>query len=413
MDTDRFYALCDQVRSRMLRETGNLLKDSGTETSSEMIRDRIRMILRDLGQYSEDNAEKVYDELAGDSVLAPYIRDEEIDEININRWDDIVLTYNSGAIVRAEETFRSPSHALDICRRMLRHAGRVLDNAMPVCQGHLQGHMRLTVIKEPVIDPSWGVSASLRRLRPSTLGRDELIRSGMLTNEMMDFLESAIRYGLSLVIAGRTSSGKTTLLNCLGASFPDDKRIYTIESGARELELSRYDSTGRVCNNVVHTLSRPSDNPSLDVSQEMLVTTALRFDPDLIIIGEIRDAEAHGSVEASLTGHTVLTTVHSGPGEAAHTRMSLLCQRRFNLGMDVSMHQTRQAFPIVCFMHRGEDGVRRVTDITECTLDPSGHAEYRTLYVYDPDRGFLKKNDISQAHLHWMHLCGYREGGTK
>lgn len=79
------------------------------------------------------------------------------------------------------------------------------------------------------------------------------------------FLETCLRYGVSFVVAGRTSSGKTTLLNSLLGSIPDSKRIYTIESGARELSLVKRDEQGRVINNVVHTLSRPSDKDIADM----------------------------------------------------------------------------------------------------------------------------------------------------
>ena len=88
------------------------------------------------------------------------------------------------------------------------------------------------------------------------------------------------------------------------------------------------------------------------------------------------------AVEASLTGHTVVTTVHSGPAEAAHGRISLLCQRRFQLGMEVSLAQARQAFPIVAFCHKCEDNNRRVMDISECSVTPDGVARYRCLYRY-------------------------------
>ena len=140
-------------------------------------------------------------------------------------------------------------------------------------------------------------------------------------------LKTCLRYGVSFVVAGRTSSGKTTLLNSLLGSIPDSKRIYTIESGARELSLVKRDEQGRVINNVVHTLSRPSDKDIYDITQEDLVMAALRFDPDVICVGEMRDAEAHSAVEASSTDHTVLTTVHGGGGRYAHRRIAFLSQR--------------------------------------------------------------------------------------
>ena len=140
-------------------------------------------------------------------------------------------------------------------------------------------------------------------------------------------LKTCLRYGVSFVVAGRTSSGKTTLLNSLLGSIHDSKRIYTIESGARELSLVKRDEQGRVINNVVHTLSRPSDKDIYDITQEDLVMAALRFDPDVICVGEMRDAEAHSAVEASSTDHTVVTTVHGGGGRYAHRRIAFLSQR--------------------------------------------------------------------------------------
>lgn len=78
----------------------------------------------------------------------------------------------------------------------------------------------------------------------------------------------------------------------------------------------------------------------------------------------------------------MVTTVHSGPAEAAHGRISLLCQRRFQLGMEVSLAQARQAFPIVVFTHKCEDNTRRIMDISECSTSVDGGAEYRCLYRY-------------------------------
>ena len=102
------------------------------------------------------------------------------------------------------------------------------------------------------------------------------------------------------------------------------KRIFTIESGSRELSLVSF-KKGKVVNNVVHTLSRPSDNPAYDITQEDLVVASLRFNPDIVVVGEMRDTEAYSAVEASLTGHTVVSTVHASAADAALRQVSA-CQ---------------------------------------------------------------------------------------
>ena len=347
------------------------------------------------GFTEEELIDRLYAEMVEYSILTPFLVSPDIDEININAWDDITLTYSNGRMEKLEEHFRSPQHAVDIVKRLLHHSGMIIDNATPIAQGHLPGNTRITAIKSPVVDEEAGISVSIRLLHPQRVDRKHIIEGGMATEEMIAFLEMCIRYGVSVVIAGRTSSGKTTLMNALLSSIPDDKRIYTIESGARELFLVKKNRFGDTLNNVVHTLSRPSENSAYNISQEDLVVAALRFDPDVIVVGEIRDAEANSAVEASLTGHTVVTTVHSGPAESAHGRISLLCQRRFQLVMAVSLSQSRQAFPVVVFAHKCEDNSRKVMDITECEVTPDGKTCYRCLYRYN-----IRENNYENGKFH-------------
>ena len=233
--------------------------------------------------------ERLFCEMAEYSILTKYLTDPDVEEININGWDDVAITHLNGYIEKADEYFFNPGHAVDVVKKLLQHSGMIIDNATPIAQGHLPNNTRVTALKEPIVDADRGIAVSIRMLHPARVDRDMLLRTESISEEMLSFLEMCIRYGVSFVVAGRTSSGKTTLLNSLLGSIPDGKRIYTIESGARELSLLKRNEQGRVKNNVVHTLSRPSDNPSYDISHEDLVMAALRFDPDVICVGEMRD----------------------------------------------------------------------------------------------------------------------------
>ena len=85
------------------------------------------------------------------------------------------------------------------------------------------------------------------------------------------------------------------------STYPDDKRVFTIESGSREVSLVKTEN-GKVVNSIVHTQTRPSENEAQNISQVKLLDIALRFNPNLIFVGEIRDAEAYVAQEASRTG---------------------------------------------------------------------------------------------------------------
>ena len=339
--------------------------------------------------------ERLFEEMAEYSILTKHLADPDIEEININGWDDVALTHLDGRIEKAKEHFFSPTHAIDIVKKLLQHSGMIIDNAAPIAQGHLPNNTRVTALKEPIVDADRGIAVSIRMLHPQRVDRESLLQTESITDEMLYFLEVCLRYGVSFVVAGRTSSGKTTLLNSLLGSIPDGKRIYTIESGARELSLIKRDENGKVVNNVVHTLSRPSDKEAYDISQEDLVMAALRFDPDIICVGEMRDAEAHSAVEASSTDHTVVTTVHGGGGRYAHRRIAFLSQRRFPIDMKISMQQAALAFPVVVFAHKLEDNSRKVMDISECVVHDDGELEYRTLYRYQ-----INSNEYKNGRFH-------------
>ena len=348
-----------------------------------------------VGFDTKELVERLFEEMAEYSILTKHLADPDIEEININGWDDVALTHLDGRIEKAKEHFFSPTHAIDIVKKLLQHSGMIIDNAAPIAQGHLPNNTRVTALKEPIVDADRGISVSIRMLHPQRVDRESLLQTESITEEMLYFLEVCLRYGVSFVVAGRTSSGKTTLLNSLLGSIPDGKRIYTIESGARELSLIKRDGNGKVVNNVVHTLSRPSDKEAYDISQEDLVMAALRFDPDIICVGEMRDAEAHSAVEASSTDHTVVTTVHGGGGRYAHRRIAFLSQRRFPIDMKISMQQAALAFPVVVFAHKLEDNSRKVMDISECVVHDDGELEYRTLYRYQ-----INSNEYKDGRFH-------------
>lgn len=355
-------------------------------------------------------SKKIVNEMAGYSILTGLLASDELEEININSWDDIAVTYRDGHIEKTGETFLGKQHAVDIVKRLLSHSGMVIDSATPIAQGHLPGNTRVTALKSPLVDDDVGISVSIRILKPASIKIKQLSDNGFATDDMLEFLCICARYGVPFVISGATSSGKTTLLNAILESVPYNKRVFTIESGSRELSLVKRSPDGKILNNVVHTLSRPSENEVYDISQESLVVASLRFNPDIICVGEMRDSECYSAVEASLTGHTVVSTVHSGPGELCHTRIALLCQKRFPIDFRTSLSQAAQAFPVVVYTHKLENNERKCMDISECIVNPaSGDRVYSTLFSYDIEKTvvsngnysvegkFVKKNNISDS----------------
>lgn len=353
------------------------------------------------GMEVQELIDALYTEMAEYGFLTKYIFGEGIEEIDINSWHDIEVQYSDGRNVKLDEHFDSPEHAVNVIRRMLHISGIVLDNASPAVLGHLSKNIRIAVLKAPLVDEDIGIAASIRIVNPQSMKKEDFVQSGTATAQMLDFLSNLIRYGISVCVAGATSSGKTTVLGWLLTTIPNGKRIYTIENGSRELDLIRFED-GKAVNSVIHTITRDSENEKQRVDQIMLLDMALRFNPDIAVVGEMRGAEANAAQEAARTGIAVLTTIHANSCEATYRRMVSLCKRAVDMSDETLMGYVTEAYPIVVFCKQLENKQRRLMEIMECEILPDGKRNYRTLFQY-----VITENQMDATGR--FHIRGYHE----
>ena len=171
------------------------------------------------------------------------------------------------------------------------------------------GNVELRIATLPTVN---GEAAVIRVLRSSHLltiddvGFTARTRSGVVETVQHP-------HGLFLVV-GPTGSGKTTTLHSILHHLNQpDRKIWTVEDPV-EINQPR--------------LSQLQVNPSIDITFASALVAFLRADPDVIMVGEVRDEEtAHACVEAALTGHFVLSTLHTN--SAPETIIRLL-----GLGLD-------------------------------------------------------------------------------
>jgi general secretion pathway protein E len=146
------------------------------------------------------------------------------------------------------------------------------------------------------------------RLLEKDVGRLDLARLGMAASTLARF-DRLIKqpHGIVLV-TGPTGSGKTTTLySALARLDAQTVNVMTVE------DPIEYDLDG---------IGQTQVNPRIDMTFAKALRAILRQDPDVIMIGEIRDLEtAHIAVQASLTGHLVLATLHTNDAVSAVTRL--------------------------------------------------------------------------------------------
>lgn len=162
-------------------------------------------------------------------------------------------------------------------------------------------------VRVSVLPASHGERVVMRLLDKGSVSLD-LPHLGMGQGELNALLRLInLPHGIILV-TGPTGSGKSTTLYSLLNQINDDNRnIMTIEDPV-EFEISG--------------ISQTQVNPKVDMTFARGLRALLRQDPDVVLIGEIRDNEtAQIAVQASLTGHLVLSTLHTNTAIGAITRL--------------------------------------------------------------------------------------------
>ena len=186
---------------------------------------------------------------------------------------------------------------MDIAERRLPQDGRIFLT--------IKGHS--VDIRISTLPTNHGESVVMRILDKSSVSLD-LARLGMMPDNLKTVKQLMQKPNGIILVTGPTGSGKTTTLYaCLNHINVTGLKIITTEDPVE------YDIDG---------IMQIQINPEIDVTFSNCLRSILRQDPDIILIGEIRDLETlEIAVQASLTGHLVLSTLHTNDAPSTITRL--------------------------------------------------------------------------------------------
>ncbi len=359
-----YVSVKSRLHERLIDEIGEHdLLTSSDEVVAAAVRDFVSRVLasEELPLNDEERgrlADELTDETLGVGPLAPLMADPAVTDILVI-GPAAVYVERFGRLEETSVRFRDKEHVERIIERLATRVGRRIDSSSPMVDARLPDGSRVNATLPPVsID---GPTISIRRFGRQRLRRSDLLRLGMLSEEMARFLELAVRWRRNILISGGTGAGKSTLLGAVAEALGPDERIVTIEDTA-ELVLDQ--------RHVVRLEARP---PNIEgrgqiTTRELLINT-LRMRPDRIIVGEVRSGEALDMLQAMNTGHDgSLCTVHANAPRDALARLeTMVLMAGLELPARAIREQIVSALQLLVHVRRYEDGVRRVEAITEIT----------------------------------------------
>jgi len=294
--------------------------------------------------------EDLIEETLGVGPLATLMADPAVTDILVNGPEQVYIE-RFGRLEPTEVRFRDANHLLLIIQRIVARVGRHVDESSPMVDARLPDGSRVNATIAPIaLD---GPTLSIRRFGAQRLRREDLLRLGMLSQDMNAFLEQAVKARKNILISGGTGAGKSTFLGAMAESIPASERILTIEDAAELILDQRH---------TVRLETRPSNVEGRGrITQRDLVINALRMRPDRIIVGEVRGPEALDMLQAMNTGHDGgLTTIHANTPRDALARLeTMILMAGIDLPSRAIREQVVSALHLLVHVRRFEDGVRR------------------------------------------------------
>lgn len=328
--------------------------------------------------------QEVIDDVLGNGPLEPLLRDADVTEIMVNRYD-LIYMEKFGRIHPTTLRFSSEGHLRQTIDRIVSRVGRRVDEASPMVDARLPDGSRVNAVVPPIsVD---GASLTIRKFSKEPFTSADLVTMGTLSRASVDLLRACVRGKLNILISGGTGSGKTTTLNVLSGFVPEDERIITIEDAA-ELQLPQP--------HVVRLEARPANVEGAGlITIRDLVRNSLRMRPDRIIVGEVRDAAALDMLQAMNTGHEgSLSTVHANSPRDALSRIeTMVLMASMDLPVTVIREQISSAMDLIVHQARLRDGTRHVMQISEIVGMDGPTILMQDLFIFefsrDPGNGPL------------------------
>ena len=202
------------------------------------------------------------------------------------------------------------------------------------------GRFNIKVRANPVdvristLPTQFGESVVMRLLNQNT-GLLELDRIGMPERVLERFRHALKRPSGMVLVTGPTGSGKTTTLYAaLNELNSPEKKVITVEDPV-EYRLSG--------------LNQVQVHEKIDLSFSRVLRTVLRQDPDIVLIGEMRDQEtAEIGMRAAMTGHLVLSTLHTNDAVSTPIRLLDMGVPRYMVALSVHMVVAQRLVRVIC-----------------------------------------------------------------
>ena len=300
---------------------------------------------------------RIENALCGMYILEDILNDEKISDVRILNYNDIRIKI-FGRNYMADVAFLDDIDYKTFINGMAIRNHVSLDKGVATFtdkNSNKTENMRFTITTEAVNTP--GVPyVHIRKIGKIKKSMDELISEKMLEPQIADYLIDKVKNSKGIVIAGQSSSGKTTLINTLIDYIPMSSTGTIIQENE---ELFGGKHPDIMCEKIGYVITPQKDVFYYDLQD--LIRNALLTNTEYIIVGEIKGAEARDFISACTTSHKCMATIHSSSAKDVPMRLADLMKYGSDYTISECLRMLKDLEVIVYMSHY------KVSEIVEIT----------------------------------------------
>jgi pilus assembly protein CpaF len=381
---NKLSALASTVLREARRELGNdynlqQAQDSGQSVDETSIAAAVDRVLKRRSE-SIDDIERaniiihLQKDLMGWGVLQPLIDNKEVTDIHVYDYQTVVLQRGK---TNESTGLHWPNHQayISFLDRLLLRLGKSLSTQQHTVDASFPNGVRICAVHESVCGAR-GPLLCIRVPRVREVTLESLISYQVAPPLIVNYLAALIRScHVTMMVAGETGTGKTTLIKCLGTQFGSDESIVAVED-TPELNFQHPYFRSLV--------SRPANVEGVgEVTLQEHIKTTLRMTPTRVILGEMRTPyAAEAFLESAQTGHVGMSTVHARNARETLVRLeSLLGRAQKSVSVEIIRQQIALAVDCVVWLFREkETGKPRIGEIIEVGHFVEGVIQVRPMF---------------------------------
>jgi len=332
----------------------------------------------------------IYRDFLGFNEIEPLLEDPNIEDISCDGVSTpLYIIHRKFGSLKTNITFSDLETLREFVIKLAERTGRYVSYAEPILAGTLPDGSRVSATLAGDV-ATRGPTFTIRKFSEKPFSPVDQMELGTASPDLLAYFWYLIEHGVSLLIIGGVATGKTSFLNTLAMFIPPESKIVSIED-TREIRLPHEHWVPGLAR-VGFGIPTPTGEKYGEVTLFDLLKESFRQNPDYVIVGEVRGAEAYVMFQGMSSGHPSISTFHAGS-------VDTMIKRLTTPPIELSTTLIESLDIVAVMTHAKEKGKssRRINEVVEIeSVDPkTEEVKMRIIFRWEPSSDTYEKVENS------------------